>query len=56
MGQEVENSPAVLQSCSPAVLVCTEGSSLMPLMDNPESSDWKKAVFWQYPRLIKSTQ
>jgi len=30
--------------------VCTEGSSLMPLMEDPESSDWKKAVFWQYPR------
>ena len=28
----------------------TEGSSLMPLMEDPESSDWKKAVFWQYPR------
>merc|ERR1712107_937024 len=30
--------------------ICTEGSSLMPLIEDPESSDWKKAVFWQYPR------
>ena len=33
--------------------ISTEGSSLMPLMEDPESSDWKKAVFWQYPRLTK---
>ena len=33
--------------------ISTEGSSLMPLMEDPESSDWKKAVFWQYPRLAK---
>ena len=31
-------------------MLCTEGSSLMPLIENPESSDWKSAVFWQYPR------
>ena len=30
--------------------VCTEGASLMPLIEDPESPDWKKAVFWQYPR------
>ena len=34
--------------------ICTEGSSLMPLIEDPESSDWKKAVFWQYPRLVRS--
>ena len=33
---------------------CTEGSSLMPLIEDPESYDWKKAVFWQYPRLTES--
>ena len=31
-------------------MLCTEGSSLMPLIENPERSDWKSAVFWQYPR------
>jgi len=30
--------------------LCTEGSSLLPLMDDPLTSDWKEAVFWQYPR------
>ena len=34
--------------------ICTEGSSLMPLIEDPESSDWKKAVFWQYPRLVRA--
>ena len=36
--------------------ISTEGSSLMPLMEDPESSVWKKAVFWQYPRLTKLMQ
>ena len=31
-------------------MLCTEGSSLMPLIEDPERSDWKSAVFWQYPR------
>ena len=30
--------------------LCTEGSSLIPLMHNPSLPSWKKAVFWQYPR------
>merc|ERR1712012_1067622 len=30
--------------------LCTEGSSLMPLFEDPERKDWKDAVFWQYPR------
>ena len=32
------------------VELCTEGSSLVPLIINPENQDWKEAVFWQYPR------
>jgi len=31
-------------------LLCTEGSSLMPLLQDPESPEWKSSVFWQYPR------
>ena len=31
-------------------MLCTEGSSLMPLIEDPQRSDWKSAVFWQYPR------
>ena len=31
-------------------MLCTEGSSLMPLLEEPSISEWKKAVFWQYPR------
>ena len=31
-------------------MLCTEGSSLMPLIEDPERADWKSAVFWQYPR------
>ena len=30
--------------------LCTEGSSLLPLIDDPDSGDWKEAVFWQFPR------
>ena len=30
------------------ISVCTEGSSLMNLLEDPE--DWKSAVFWQQPR------
>jgi len=35
---------------SNTTLLCTEGSSLIPLLENPNESVWKKAVFWQYPR------
>jgi len=31
-------------------MLCTEGSSLMPLLEDPASDQWKSAVFWQYPR------
>ena len=30
---------------------CTEGTSLLPLISDPASPDWKQAVFSQYPRL-----
>ena len=30
--------------------LCSEGSSLLPLFDEPDRDDWKDAVFWQYPR------
>jgi len=29
---------------------CTEGRSLMPLLDDPNTDMWKTAIFWQYPR------
>ena len=32
------------------IKLCTEGSSLLQLFDDPDSKDWKDAVFWQYPR------
>ncbi|XP_046381439.2 iduronate 2-sulfatase-like [Haliotis rufescens] len=32
------------------VLVCSEGNSLVPLMKDPASPNWKKTVFSQYPR------
>merc|ERR1712226_1231915 len=32
------------------ILVCTEGSSLLPLFSDPKLESWKDAVFWQYPR------
>ncbi|XP_046381440.2 iduronate 2-sulfatase-like [Haliotis rufescens] len=43
----------VLDLCpenSTNVLLCTEGNSLIPLITNPASPNWKKAVFSQYPR------
>ena len=30
--------------------VCTEGTSLMPLIANPNFTNWKTNVFSQYPR------
>jgi len=30
--------------------LCTEGTSLVPLMYRPNRNDWKEAVFWQHPR------
>ena len=42
-----------LETCpenSHDVKLCTEGSSLMPLMANPKSNAWKDAVFWQMPQ------
>jgi iduronate 2-sulfatase len=30
--------------------LCTEGSSLVPLLSDPSYDLWKSAVFWQYPR------
>lgn len=30
--------------------LCTEGTSLIPLIDDPAKEDWKTAVFWQFPR------
>ena len=32
------------------IRLCSEGSSLMPLFEEPKRKDWKDAVFWQYPR------
>ena len=32
------------------VLICTEGTTLLPLFENPESDNWKDSVFWQYTR------
>ena len=37
-------------------MLCTEGSSLMPLLEDPHTLDWKSAVFWQYPRGGKITE
>ena len=31
-------------------VLCTEGASLMPLLEDPELAQWKSSVFWQYPR------
>ena len=32
------------------VELCREGDSLMPLIQDSVTRDWKEAVFWQYPR------
>ena len=42
-----------LETCpsdSSKIHLCTEGSSLIPLMRDPNLPLWKNAVFWQYPR------
>ena len=42
--------PEICPTDSSKIQLCTEGSSLIPLIHNPNLPDWKKAVFWQYPR------
>jgi len=32
------------------VELCTEGNSLVPLMEDPTTQEWKSAIFYQYPR------
>ena len=32
------------------VELCTEGSSLIPLVKNTNNKEWKDGIFWQYPR------
>ena len=32
------------------VELCTEGSSLIPLVKNTNNTEWKDAIFWQQPR------
>ena len=32
------------------IKLCSEGSSLMPLIKDPKITKWKDAVFWQFPR------
>ena len=36
--------------------LCTEGSSLLPLVNDPDTVTWKDAVFWQYRRGEKVCQ
>jgi len=38
------------------VRLCTEGTSLMPLVSDPDQVQWKDAVFWQYRRGGKITE
>ena len=45
------NSLDICPKNSSLVKLCTEGSSLLPLIENPTRSDWKTRVFSQYPRL-----
>ena len=35
---------------SSKVTLCREGNSLMPLVANPKTKEWKKRAFSQYPR------
>ncbi|XP_046542805.1 iduronate 2-sulfatase-like [Haliotis rubra] len=42
-----------LETCPPNsqnISLCTEGTSLVPLMTNPTMKNWKTAAFSQYPR------
>ena len=32
------------------IKLCTEGASLMPLINDPNENSWKESVFWQYRR------
>ena len=36
---------------SSEIKLCREGDSLMPLVRDPQTTRWKDAVFWQYPRV-----
>ena len=40
---------------SAKIALCTEGTSLLPLIKEPESKLWKKRVFSQYPRHANHT-
>lgn len=33
------------------VSLCTEGTSLLPLLQNPDTNQWKGSVFFQYPHI-----
>ena len=37
---------------STQVVLCREGESLMPLIDNPNTSRWKTKAFSQFPRPV----
>ena len=50
--QSLDVCPEMSNSSS----LCTEGSSLLPLLKDPESSEWKGSVFWQYPRFVLFVQ
>ncbi|XP_046579352.1 iduronate 2-sulfatase-like [Haliotis rubra] len=42
-----------LETCPPNsqnISLCTEGTSMVPLMTNPTMKNWKSAAFSQYPR------
>ena len=44
------DSLEVCPKSSHEIVLCTEGTSLMPLFEDPERNDWKDAAFWQNPR------
>jgi len=46
LGEPIQLCPEL----SNTTLLCTEGTSLIPLIDDPSTAEWKSAVFWQYPR------
>ena len=43
------DTPPVCPESNKGLLACVEGSSVIPLLKNPDQQ-WKKAVFSQYPR------